>query len=78
MSRKLSGEFSTQTGSQAMVSPSASVPGSAEFMYLDIRTVHCLQTHAASYFQEETVSRMSRIAQLILQVLRDTLRWASL
>jgi hypothetical protein len=35
-----------------------------------------LKTQAASHFQEETVTRISRTVRFIPQVLRDTLRFA--
>ena len=52
----------------------ANVTGFTESLYLSISTVSRSQTRTASHAQEESMSRISRIAQLIPQVLRATLR----
>lgn len=73
VARKLPVERTSYTGSQAIVSQ-CKQGGLRGILHLSIRTVHFLQTQATSQFQEETVFEIFRIAQLIPQILRDTLR----
>ena len=67
-------KLSTRNWSKSRVERKTGVPGLLACWQLFLYTVHYPKTQASSHFQEDVVTRISRIVRCIPQVLLDTLR----